>query len=208
MIELLNYSKAYGEHVVLSINSFRLNPGIHLIQGINGSGKTSLFKSIAGIISFHGDCLVHGLSIKDSPVDYRKRVNFCEAEPVFPSFLSGKEIIRFVDKAKNTPERELSRLLNSFNLLDFWHHPINKYSSGMLKKTAHAVAFLGMPKLILLDEPFTTIDQESKRILCDLIIEYHKNGCSFLISAHDNKNNIPLDFHSHLKVDNQTISYV
>jgi ABC-2 type transport system ATP-binding protein len=85
--------------------------------------------------------------------------------------------------------------------------PIGTYSSGMLKKLSLVLAFLGNPKLILLDEPLITIDAESLKILYSWIREEHNKGVSFMLSSHQ-----ALDVGEHLNasellVENQTLQY-
>ncbi|MEM1405606.1 MAG: ABC transporter ATP-binding protein [Bacteroidota bacterium] len=206
MILLSNYSKAYVRTTVLSIKNLKIEPGLHLVQGANGSGKTTFFKSISGIISFKGDCSLNGQSIKKDAVEYRRYVNYCEAEPNFPHFLNGRELISFVSKAKNTPDTTLHKIVMSFGVEKFWKKPIATYSSGMLKKTSLVLAFAGNPRVILLDEPFTTIDRDSKEQLCLFIREYRALGCTFLISAHQEPKTISLEFDSTLILENNTVN--
>ena len=94
MLQFQNFTKSYGNYPALKIENLQLKHGIYWIKGVNGSGKSTLLKSIAGILAFHGDILLdESISIKKQPVAYRKLVNFAEAEPVFPDFLTGSEMI-------------------------------------------------------------------------------------------------------------------
>ena len=61
---------------------------------------------------------------------------------------------------------------------------LNTYSSGMLKKLSLLVAFVGDPKLVLLDEPFITLDTDAVSALDQIIANCYQNGVSFLISSH------------------------
>ena len=101
MLQLTNFSKTYQGRAVLRIDSFTFSPGTYWIQGANGSGKSTLLKAIAGVTPFEGDILLAGqLSVKQQAVAYRRRVNFAEAEPVFPAFLTGRELIHLFRTAK------------------------------------------------------------------------------------------------------------
>src|ERR1700710_1469668 len=102
MLQFVNYKKAYGSYPALQIPDVNLNAGIYWIKGVNGSGKSTLLKSIAGILSFKGDLiLADNISIKKQPMAYRKLVNFAEAEPIFPEFLTGMEMIKLFASAKD-----------------------------------------------------------------------------------------------------------
>jgi len=205
MLQIHNYSKSYGIEAILSFDKKIFDRGMYLIQGVNGSGKTTLFKSIAGIIQFDGDCLIDEVSLKNNPVSYRKRVNYCEAEPMFPGFLTGQELVSFVAKTMGESIMSLKELIKVFGIDQYWKNQVSTYSSGMLKKLALTMAFCGRPRLILLDEPFTTIDIKSLSLLCDLIRDFHGNGCSFIISAHQVKSSIPIDFDNTLVIENRTL---
>lgn len=205
MLKIYNYSKSYRDRVILSFKEQIFDRGIYLIQGVNGSGKTTLFKSVAGIVRFDGDSQIDGVSIKKNPVSYRRWVNYCEAEPQFPGFLTGEELISFVAKTKGSSGAEIDRHIKIFGIDHYWKTPVDTYSSGMLKKIALTLAFCGTPKLILLDEPFTTIDQDSLALLSGLINDYYENGCSFIISAHQVRESIPIEFDNTLLIQGQTL---
>ena len=104
MLQFTHFSKTYQGRAVLRIDSFVFAPGIYWIQGANGSGKSTLLQAMAGVTPFAGDILLAGqVSVKKHAVAYRRRVNFAEAEPVFPAFLTGRELIRLFQTAKNGP---------------------------------------------------------------------------------------------------------
>lgn len=208
MLSIKNYSKSYNGKEVLSFPEHSFEKGIYLVQGINGSGKTTLFKSVSGIIKFKGDCTINDVNLKNNPIDYRRLINYCEAEPLFPGFLTGMELISFTAKAKNSSEGEVNSLSEVFGIKEFWNNPISTYSSGMLKKTALTMAFCGSPKIILLDEPFTTIDQETTKRLCGLINDYNTKGCTFIISAHQIKETIAIDFDDTVLVSERTLKSI
>ncbi|WP_333819597.1 ABC transporter ATP-binding protein [Ohtaekwangia sp.] len=186
MLQLRNYRKRYGNVPVLSINTLTLNSGIYWIKGINGSGKSTLLKTIAGIISFEGDIVLNNtIDIRKQPVQYRKQVNFAEAEPLFPPFLTGSEMIRLFAAAKNAPYQQAIPLLEALHMQDYIHEPVGTYSSGMLKKLSLVMAFTGKPAVILLDEPLITMDDAALAVLYEWIAQkYTREGISFLLSSH------------------------
>lgn len=186
MLQLTNFSKFYRGRAVLRIDSFAFSPGTYWIQGANGSGKSTLLKAIAGITPFEGDILLAGqLSVKNQAVAYRRLVNFAEAEPVFPAFLTGRELIDLFRTAKNGPPRQEDFYLESLHMTSYVHEPVGTYSSGMLKKLALVLAFLGQPTCIVLDEPLTTLDAAAVPVLCAWMARQHaQQGTSFLLSSH------------------------
>jgi len=208
MLHFVEFKKFYGNYPALTIADFNIEPGIYWIKGVNGSGKSTLLKSIAGILAFSGDIVLDGgISIKKQPVNYRKLVNFAEAEPLFPEFLTGKEMVSLFASAKDAPAGQEQQYIESMKMQSYIDRPIGTYSSGMLKKLSLVLAFLGNPKLILLDEPLITIDTESLKILYSWIREEHSKGVSFMLSSHQ-----ALDVDEHLDagellVENQTLQF-
>ena len=186
MLQLTNFSKSYRGRAVLRIDSFTFSPGTHWIQGANGSGKSTLLKAIAGITPFEGDILLAGqLSIKKQAVAYRRLVNFAEAEPIFPEFLTGRELIHLFRTAKNGPPHQEDFYLEGLHMTSYVHEPVGTYSSGMLKKLSLVLAFLGQPTCIVLDEPLTTLDAAAIPVLCAWMARQQaQQGTSFLLSSH------------------------
>jgi ABC-2 type transport system ATP-binding protein len=157
MLQITNFSKTYQGRAVLRIESFAFAPGTYWVQGANGSGKSTLLQAIAGVTPFEGDIQLAGqLSVKKQAVAYRRLVNFAEAEPVFPKFLTGRELIRLFRAAKNGPPNQEDFYLESLQMGAYVHESVGTYSSGMLKKLSLVLAFLGQPTCVVLDDPLTT----------------------------------------------------
>jgi len=185
MLQITGFSKTYQGRAVLRIESFAFAPGSYWIQGANGSGKSTLLQAIAGITPFEGDIRLAGLSVKKQAVAYRRLVNFAAAEPLFPEFLTGRELISLFRVAKNGPLHQEDFYLESLRMTAYVHEPVGTYSSGMLKKLALVLAFLGRPTCILLDEPLTTLDAEAVPVLCAWMARQQaEQGTSFLLSSH------------------------
>ncbi|WP_216690125.1 ABC transporter ATP-binding protein [Hymenobacter siberiensis] len=186
MLQLTNFSKSYRGRAVLRINSFAFASGTSWVQGANGSGKSTLLSAIAGITPFEGDILLAGkLSVKKQAVAYRRLVNFAEAEPVFPEFLTGRKLIDLFRTAKNGPPHQEDFYLEGLHMTAYVHEPVGSYSSGMLKKLSLVLAFLGQPTCIVLDEPLTTLDAAAIPVLCAWMAHQHaQQGTSFLLSYH------------------------
>jgi len=210
MLQFQNFTKSYGNYPALKIENLQLQAGIYWIKGVNGSGKSTLLKSIAGILAFDGDILIDNtISIKKQPVAYRKLVNFAEAEPVFPDFLTGSEMIALFANAKDAPTGQEEHYIKSMGMQSFVGRPVGTYSSGMMKKLSLLLAFLGKPKLILLDEPLITIDAASLAVLNIWIRERHEQeGTSFLLSSHQILEDGSLPVSGELLVEDQTLKFI
>jgi len=185
MLTIKNFLKSYNNHKILAVDELEIPEGIHWIKGINGSGKSTLFRSIAGILPFEGQIKLNELDIRKDAVQYRLLVNMSEAEPLYPDYLSGYDLVKFVADAKKSSGEQLTLLADSLGVSQYWKSPIGTYSSGMQKKISLLTAFLGNPKLIMLDEPLITIDDRTVEVVYGLVKSYHENhGVSFLLSSH------------------------
>lgn len=184
MLRLTGYKKTFGSSLVLDIPRLELEPDIYWLRGENGSGKTTFLKSVAGLLSFDGEIEVSSVSIRKQRRAYTGRVNHAGAEPVYPSFLTGYDLIDFYLKTKNGHKATAESMASVFGMKQYLGNSVSSYSSGMTKKLCLLLAFLGSPKLILLDEPFTTLDVEAAQALVGLISDSFSRGVSFLISSH------------------------
>jgi ABC-2 type transport system ATP-binding protein len=187
MLLFRNFEKSYGSHLVLNIPDLTLPAGIHWLKGKNGSGKTTLFKSLAGLLPYQGNLILdQNLVLKQYPVLHRQYISFGEAEPVYPDFLTGIELINLFKSARKAPAGQPEALIEYFGT-DYLTNPVGTYSSGMQKKLSLILAFIGQPKLILLDEPLITLDTATVELVFALMLDYRqKHQTSFLVSSHQN----------------------
>ena len=208
MLAIQNLSKNYGSHIILSVPDLSVPHGTYWIEGGNGSGKTTLLKIIAGICPFEGTVSVNDINLKNSPVAYRKQISHAEAEPQFPPTLTGTELIQFFRKTRNTDSSQIETLISHFQISNFINQPVGGYSSGMIKKLSILLAFIGSPKLILLDEPLITLDVNFIPLLLTVIKESQANGVSFLITSHQVFEANMLAFDGKLIVRDQSVNLI
>lgn len=210
MLKFRNFEKGYHGFPVLKIDDLEIGHGVYWIKGGNGSGKSTLLKAVAGILHFNGDILLDQvIDIKKQTMSYRRLVNFAEAEPIFPEFLTGKEMMLMFSKAKGAEKGEIDHYIESMNMQLYIDKPLGTYSSGMLKKLSLALAFLGKPKLILLDEPLITIDTASLEILCGWISEKYEQGqCSFIMASHQTLYDLRLPVFQEMKIEEQELKFI
>jgi ABC-2 type transport system ATP-binding protein len=195
VIRLNNVEKYYGDRLILNIPQFTIGDGIHWISGVNGSGKTTLLKIISGLIPFDGEVSIHNTSLKNKSVEYRKQISYADAEPMYPSYISGRELVSFFKEIRKAPDENVDELITFSGLRQQLSNPVGTYSSGMVKRLSLILALIGHPPFILLDEPLATLDTEGVNTLPDLINTYRQQyGTTFIFSSHQQlPENIPID---------------
>ncbi len=207
MIQFKKFHKSYGSQTIIQMDDLTLSSGIYWIRGSNGTGKSSLLKSMAGIIHCEGDILLNSnISLKKNPIDYRKKINFGDAEPLFPQFLTGLELIQLFIEAKSGTFNQIEDLIQSFRIHNYLNQPIGTLSSGAIKKLSLVLAFVGKPEIILLDEPLITLDEDAQMSLLNCMKEKRlTSNISFFISSHHNFHFDRLPINAQIEIKNKKL---
>jgi ABC-2 type transport system ATP-binding protein len=184
MIRFLNLKKKYFDQTILDISFCELANELIWLKGINGSGKTTLLKIASGMIPFEGDVEIGSMSLKKYQQHYRQMINYAEAEPLYPGFLSGLDLINFHEVTRQASREQTERLISLLGIGHYYKNKIGTYSSGMVKRLSLVLAFMGTPKLILLDEPLVTLDVASQQILYRLIGDQIQQDTQLIFTSH------------------------
>src|SRR5580658_11129577 len=190
LVKIDGVTKSFGSKIAVSNVSFAVPSGqICRLLGPNGAGKTTLFRLLMGILKANrGQLLVDGLDAFEKRVEVKRRIGFLPDEPVFYSYLSGREILQLSaamhgldpGEAMNRIDPVISRL----RLADDIDNYAEDYSRGMKKKLGLLLAMLHQPKLLVLDEPTNGLDVESIHLFYDLISATARDGVTILFSTH------------------------
>lgn len=208
VLQISQLSQYYGSHQVLDIPSWEIEYGIYWIQGENGAGKSTLFRTLSGMLPYSGKVMLNGnYDLKKQSVEYLLRLNIGEAEPVYPSFLTPHDLLSFVAEAKNSPAGQVAMLTEALGI-HYLKQPFGSCSSGMVKKVSLALAFLGNPSVIILDEPLITIDKDARAALFEVVKTYYANGVTFLLSSHQTFEQEGLSLTGAYALRNKTLSAI
>ena len=175
-------AKSYGEIRALDALSLRVDRGeIVALLGPNGAGKTTALEIALGLRApDSGSVRLFGRSPREVAV--RRRIGVTPQQSGFPDMLRVDEIVAFVAEHYPHPAQR-SVTLERFGLRDLAHRRIGTLSGGEQRRLALALAFVGNPELVVLDEPTTGLDTQSRRRLWDVVRELGA-GRSILFTTH------------------------
>ncbi|MBN8541288.1 MAG: ABC transporter ATP-binding protein [Deltaproteobacteria bacterium] len=179
-----NVEKSYLGKAALGPLSFRLSPGqVTVFLGPNGAGKSTTFKILLGLREpTKGIARLFGHSPR-SP-EARLRVGYTSQDLSYPAHLNTSEVLSLV-KGHFRNTFDLEELKRRFNLERVWKNKLGGLSGGERRRVGLACALIGRPELLILDEPTTGLDVESRKQLWQEIERFKKQGGSVLLATHD-----------------------
>jgi ABC-type multidrug transport system ATPase subunit len=172
-------TKTYASgHTALAAVSFELTPGITGLLGPNGAGKTTLLRILTGLLEpTRGSVSFRGVPVTaDDLAAYRVRIGFLPQEfnayPDFTAeqFLDHWALERGMDDAR-ARRAEIDRLLAAVGLAEHARRKVRDYSGGMRQRVGIARALLGAPPILIVDEPTTGLDIESRGRFRQILLE-------------------------------------
>ena len=185
MIEIKNINKKFGKLEVLNNVNLTFNKGecIALI-GPNGCGKTTLIKSILGmVIPTKGDILFNQKSIIKR-YKYREQIGYMPQIGRYPDYMTVGQIIEMIKKIRNSDHELDEDLIKGFELEKIFDKQMRTLSGGTTQKVSAILAFLFNPEVLILDEPTAGLDPLASEILKEKIIKERKKGKLILITSH------------------------
>jgi ABC-2 type transport system ATP-binding protein len=179
-------SASYGGRLVFTSAGLSLPEGVYALQGANGIGKSTMLRLLAGAQpADSGEVWIDGISLMQSPQEARRRLSYVPDEsPIYP-FMTGKDLLNFVAVAKRVgldePIADLVRDLDLSSQLDV---RFDAMSLGTQKKMLLCAAWIGAPRLILMDEPSNGLDRRS-RVRLIALLEFWSDRGTVLFTSHD-----------------------
>ncbi|NMP37614.1 MAG: ABC transporter ATP-binding protein [Clostridiales bacterium] len=190
MLEIKNLTKTFGDKKAVDDLTLSINSGeIYAFIGHNGAGKTTTIKCVAGILGFDsGEILVDGVSVKQNPLECKKKLAYIPDNPDLYDFMSGIKYLNFVADIFSIPKKEreerIAKYADMLSLTSDLAQPVASYSHGMKQKLAIISALIHTPKLMLLDEPFVGLDPQAAHTLKQLMRELCDAGSAIFFSTH------------------------
>jgi ABC-2 type transport system ATP-binding protein len=191
ILELTGLTKTF-ENGQLALDGLTLNVpagSIFGCIGLNGAGKTTMIRAIAGLTSCDsGTMHFDGTPIPRSDPSYKGLMGFVLDEPLYFEWMSASRYLEFVGALYGVPDeiarRRRQELLEFFELDAKGEDPIQSFSTGMKKKISLAAAILHRPRLVVLDEPLDGIDALAASAVKETLALMVSRGASVLITSH------------------------
>lgn len=188
LISLKRVSKRFGYRTIFKNINFSIYPqDFILLLGNNGAGKTTLLKIICALMRpTQGQIFFKNQDYKKASYEIRQNLGTISHESRLYGDLTAIENLKLFGtlySVKNLAEKIEHALI--YVELDYAKHlPVRTFSSGMTKRLAIAKLLLYEPKFLVLDEPYTGLDQNSVELFQDYLKQYHQQGGTILMVTH------------------------
>ncbi|KAF6343916.1 ATP binding cassette subfamily A member 4 [Rhinolophus ferrumequinum] len=159
------------------------------LLGVNGAGKTTTFKMLTGDTAVtSGDATVAGKSILTNISEVHQSMGYCPQFDAIDDLLTGREHLYLYARLRGVPAEEIERMANwsiqSLGLSLYADCLAGTYSGGNKRKLSTAMALIGCPPLVLLDEPTTGMDPHARRVLWNSILSIIREGRAVVLTSH------------------------
>ncbi|XP_067845678.1 retinal-specific phospholipid-transporting ATPase ABCA4 [Heptranchias perlo] len=159
------------------------------LLGVNGAGKTTTFKILTGDIDpTSGEASVAGHSILTHIDDVQQNMGYCPQFDAIDDLLTGREHLLLYARLRGIPEDEIDRVadwgIEKLDLTEYANQTAGTYSGGNKRKLSTAIALIGCPPVVLLDEPTTGLDPKSRRFLWNCLLGVMREGRAVMLTSH------------------------
>ncbi|MBQ8999885.1 MAG: ABC transporter ATP-binding protein [Clostridium sp.] len=188
VIKTNNLVKKYGENIVLDNISITVNQGeIYGLVGDNGAGKTTLFRILSGQSNIsNGSFELLGESSEKNIMKVRKRIGTIIENPSFYPKMTIEENLEYYRLQRGIPgKKNIDKILKEVGLLEVKKKKFNNISLGMKQRLGLALALLGEPELLILDEPINGLDPSGIIEIRNLLLKLNREkNITIIISSH------------------------
>jgi len=175
-----------GERCLIKNLGFALNPGeLLLLEGRNGSGKTSLIRAIAGLIELEsGEIFWDGESVRSNRQAFHGSLVWMAHRVGFKADLTLVENLKFESHLRAQSDEDLDEVLKRLDIDRLKRLPLRSLSAGQQRRVALARMLLSRVPLWLMDEPFTNLDREGRALVMKLTTEHLDRDGMCIMAAH------------------------
>ncbi|MGI9260870.1 MAG: cytochrome c biogenesis heme-transporting ATPase CcmA [Woeseiaceae bacterium] len=175
-----------GDRCLFKSIGFALNQGeLLVIEGPNGSGKTSLLRGIAGLLEFEqGDIMWTGHLASSQHQAFRADVVWLSHKIGFKGDLNLVENLRLEASLRETHEDRLPQVLERLDLVALTELPVRSLSAGQQRRIALARMLLAKARIWMMDEPFTNLDKAGQALVSELLAEHLEADGACIVASH------------------------
>ncbi|MGE3599439.1 MAG: ABC transporter ATP-binding protein [Dehalococcoidia bacterium] len=185
VIEVVGLSKTYGVERVLDGLTFTAGAGeVIALLGPNGAGKTTLLKCLLGLARFEGEAQIDGLDVRRAGKETRRRIGYVPQAPAFPSYLTVADALEHFADLRGLRGVDIDAAVARVGLTAHADKKVDALSGGLRQRLGLAVALLGDPLILLMDEPVASIDPEGRRVFTRLVEDLRAEGRTVIVSTH------------------------
>ncbi len=185
MIRIEGVRKRFGRFHALGGVDLGIEPGEAVaLWGPNGAGKTTLLRCVLGLHSFTGRITIDSLDVRRRGKAARRRLGYIPQESILPPDLRVVEAMALFAGLRRARREQIDRLLGLVELQGARSRRVCDLSGGMRQRLSLALALLGDPPLLVLDEPTSNLDAAGRRAFLDLLLNLKKGGKTILFTSH------------------------
>jgi len=189
IIQIRGLEKSFGHHRVLRGIDLDVAQGDCLaLIGPNGAGKTTLLRILATLSKPNaGSVQLEGMDLRADPQAVRRRIGFLSHQPLLYGDLTAEENLRFYGQMYDVTnqQEQIRALLDRVGLDDCRHDLVRTFSRGMRQRLSIARALLHNPPVLLMDEPYTGLDQQASAMLDDILQNVGVDAHTVILTTHD-----------------------
>ncbi|KAF6122816.1 ATP binding cassette subfamily A member 1 [Phyllostomus discolor] len=159
------------------------------LLGVNGAGKSSTFKMLTGDTTVtRGDAFLNKNSILSNIHEAHQNMGYCPQFDAITELMTGREHVEFFALLRGVPEKEVGKVgewaIRKLGLVKYGEKYAGNYSGGNKRKLSTAMALIGEPPVVFLDEPTTGMDPKARRFLWNCALSVVKEGRSVVLTSH------------------------
>ena len=175
-----------GDRCLFKHLDFALNAGeLLLLEGQNGSGKTSLLRAIAGLIELEtGSVSWNGVAVLGQRESFHNSLAWMAHRVGFKADLTVLENLQFESALRPQSDRELDEIFSRLGIGRLGRLPMRALSAGQQRRIALARMLMSAAELWIMDEPFTNLDRDGRALVIELVSEHLSRDGMALIAAH------------------------
>lgn len=185
VLEVTDLSRSFGDVRALNRLSFNVASGEGLaLWGTNGAGKTTALRCILGLISYEGSVRICGIDVKKHGKQARARIGLVPQEISFHDDLTVVDTMRLYTSLRKADPADGSELLERLSLSSHGSKQVRQLSGGLRQRLALAIALLGDPQILLLDEPTANLDAAGRQDFLGLLEKLKAEGKALVFASH------------------------